>query len=118
MKKFYSIIACLLIFARFAAIQANAAELPSAPTPQDSYAFHRGEDFAFGSLVSMPVGVATKPWIGLLAGEAAGIANEARYGSNFNKTHLLYISAGALVSYGLVKLEKRTARKNRVKYGQ
>jgi hypothetical protein len=98
-------------------LTASAAELPNAPA-QDSYSFHRGEDFAFGALVSMPVGVATKPWIGLLAGEAAGIANEARYGQNFNKTHLLYISAGSLVSYGLVKLEKRTARKNRVKYGQ
>jgi hypothetical protein len=118
MKKVASIIAGLLIFASFAVIQANAAELPSAPTPQDSYAFHRGEDFAFGGLIAMPVGIATKPAIGFWAAEAAGIANEARYKGNFNVGHLAVITTGAGVGYGLAKWEKHVAARNRVKYGQ
>lgn len=98
----------------FCVSAAFAAELPPAPAPQpvaDSYGFHRGEDVTFGLLISAPVGMASRPWIGLLAGEAAGIANEARYGKNFNKTHLVYISAGALAGYGLAKWEKHVQRK-------
>lgn len=98
--------------------QAFAAELPNAPTAADSSGFHRGEDFAFGALIAMPVGIATKPAIGFWAAEAAGIANESRYGSRFNWGHLAVITAGAGVGYGLAKWEKRVAKKNRERYGR
>ena len=100
----------LLLVLSFA-VGAAAQDLPNAPTPQaDSYGFHRTEDVFFGFLISAPVGMATKPWIGLLAGEAAGIANETRYGSHFNVGHLAFISAGALAGYGVAKLSHRVDR--------
>lgn len=87
-------------------------QLPEAPKPQDSYQFHRTADVLFGFVIAAPVGVySDRPWLGLLAGEAAGIANEARYGSHFNTTHLAYISAGALAGYGLAKLAHRANHK-------
>lgn len=99
--------------------QAFAAPLPDAPTPhaQDGWGYHRGEDYAFGLLISAPIGMASRPWIGLLAGECAGVANEARYGRNFNWGHLAVISAGALTGYALAKLEKHEAKKAKVRYG-
>ena len=51
--------------------------------------------------------MATRPWIGLAAGEAAGVANEAQYGKNFNLGHLAFITAGVMAGYGLAKWEKR-----------
>jgi hypothetical protein len=93
-------------------------QLANAPQPQtDSFAFHRGEDYTFGALIAMPIGMASKPWIGLLAAEGAGIANEARYGSHFNAGHLAVISAGALTGYALAKWEKHVARKQDEKRG-
>ena len=97
------------------AVGAMAQDLPNAPAPQaaDSYGFHRTEDVFFGFLISAPVGMASKPWIGLLAGEAAGVANECRYGSHFNVGHLAFISAGALAGYGVAKLSHRVDRRNK-----
>ncbi len=92
-----------------------AQSVPSAPAPQPDVlsgnAMHRAEDGAFGFLFAAPVGVATRPWIGLAAGEAAGIVNESRYGSNFNLGHLAFITGGALAGYGLARWEKHIERK-------
>jgi hypothetical protein len=107
MKKLSATIAGLLIFAAFLSLEARA-ETPNAPIPvNDGQQFHRVNDFAFGAVISGTVGPFTKPWIGLLAGEAAGVANEARYGKNFNMGHLAVISAGALTSYAICKLVQR-----------
>jgi len=113
----------MMIFKRIATLLllctiVQAQTLPDAAiapkSEPDSYAFHRGEDYTFGLLISAPVGFASKPWIGLLAGEAAGVANEARYGRSFNMLHLAVISAGALTGYGLAKWEKRLERRQRI----
>jgi hypothetical protein len=92
-----------------------AQTLPDALTPQPDVlsgnSMHRAEDSAFGFLFSAPIGVATRPWIGLAAGEAAGIINESRYGSNFNFGHLAFITGGALAGYGLARWEKHLDRK-------
>lgn len=107
---FKRIMVLLLVLSTVAAAQ----ELPNAPTPKtDGYGFHRTEDVFFGVIIAAPIGMATKPWIGLLAGEAAGIANEARYGSHFNAGHLAYISAGALAGYGMAKLSQKIDRRNK-----
>lgn len=96
-------VAVLLLFTTVA----MAAPLPNAPSTnkaQDGQAFHRTNDVLFGLVISEPVGLATdRPWIGLAAGVGAGIANEARYGSNFNVCHLAVISAGAFGAYALNK---------------
>lgn len=93
-------------------VLATAQELPSAPKPQvnDGWGYHRTEDVFFGAVIAAPVGMATRPWIGLLAGEAAGVANEARYGSHFNVGHLAFITAGTLAGYGVAKLSRRIDR--------
>jgi hypothetical protein len=114
----------MLIFGAFSLLYGqtlDAAPQPPSPPPttfklpangpSDSFAFHRGEDFAFGTLIAMPVGIATRPAVGFWAAEAAGIANEARYGKNFNVGHLAVITAGAGVGYGLARWEKHVARK-------
>jgi hypothetical protein len=89
------------------AVSMSAQAVPDAPKVQsDGSTFHRTNDFAYGAVVSGVVGSTTRPWIGLVTGEAAGIANEARYGRNFNVGHLAVISAGAVASYGLIKLIK------------
>lgn len=109
MKKIISILVFVFLLLAFTSLFARAEDLPSAPTPHvvnDGWGYHRGEDYAFGLVIAAPVGMATKPWIGLLAGEAAGVANEARYGRHFNVGHLVVISAGALTGYGLAKWEK------------
>jgi hypothetical protein len=116
MKKLTTTIVGLLIFTVFLSLEAQA-ETPNAPVPvNDGQVFHRMNDALFGLLISAPTGMATKPWIGLLAGEAAGFANEARYGNHFNLGHLAVISAGAFAGYGLARWEKHLARKNAEKY--
>lgn len=97
-----------VLFSMFAAI-GHCQELPDAPTKAaDGATFHRADDFAFGAVISGIAGASTnRPWVGLVAGEAAGIANEARYGKNFNMGHLAVITAGSLASYGILKLMKR-----------
>lgn len=106
----------LLIFA-FSARSFAAEPLPVAPVAHtspasDGFAFHRANDFMFGAVIAGTVGPATKPWIGLVAAEGAGIANEARYGSHFNAGHLAVISAGALASYAILKMiQKHDHRK-------
>lgn len=89
------------------------SQTPDAPTPvpvNDGQVFHRTNDALFGLVISAPIGMASRPWIGLLAGEAAGVANEARYGSHFNVGHLAVISAGALAGYGIARLSHRKKR--------
>jgi hypothetical protein len=104
-KYFIKSAAAVLLFS----ICAIAAPLPNAPAPQgaDSTEFHRANDFLFGAVISGAVGAPSKPWIGLVAGIGAGIANEFRYGSNFNAGHLAVISAGSFASYALIKTLKR-----------
>ncbi len=92
---------------------AGTGTLPTAPLPQsDGTGFHRTNDFLFGAVISGAVGAPTRPWIGLIAGCGAGVANEARYGSNFNTGHLGVICSGAVASYVLLKVlthkQKRT----------
>lgn len=113
--KTLSLILALSLCASAAEPVTKPTTLPSRP---DSYTFHRGEDYAFGLLISAPVGMASRPWIGLVAGEAAGVANEARYGRNFNMVHLAVISAGALTGYGLAKWARHEQHKADKKYGR
>lgn len=107
---------CLITLILTCAIgaQAATAPLPSAPTSKlEGNGFRRTCDVLFGAGVSLPVGLAThRPWIGLVAGFAAGVANEARYGSHFNGYHLSLIGAGSLTSYGINKLERHLERKH------
>jgi hypothetical protein len=105
----------IFVLACVIAAQAASAPLPSAPTPNvDNNGFRRTCDVLFGAGVSLPVGLAThRPWAGLLAGFAAGIANEARYGSHFNAYHLSLIGAGSIASYGVNKLEMHLERRHR-----
>ena len=133
MKTFISILTWLILTLTFASFQANAqtisrarqvTSVPDAPSVQaggadDSPAFHRGEDYAFGALVSTIGGMGTRrPWLGLLMGECAGVANEARYGRNFSYSHLGYISAGALTGYVVSKWEHHVEIRQRRKYGR
>lgn len=116
----YPLLKQVVIYITILLIAANcfAADLPTVPSKAaDGGHFHRANDYAYGLVISTPVGMATKPWIGLAAGEAAGIANEARYGKNFNYGHLAIISAGALTGYALAKWEKHEQRKADAKYG-
>jgi hypothetical protein len=93
-----------------------AQQLPNAPSTSKSAAsevgFRRQSDFLFGLVIGEPVGLFThRPWIGLLAGVGAGAANEARYGKNFNTSHLAIISAGALTGYGINKIVRHYEKK-------
>lgn len=94
----------------------GAAHCQTAPGA-DGQVFHRANDFMYGLVIAAPVGMATKPWIGLLAAEGAGVANEARYGSHFNVKHLAVINVGAIAGWELARLEKRSARRAKAKYG-
>lgn len=91
--------------------------LPIAPAPQvhssDGWGFHRGEDVLYGLTISTLGGMATnRPWVGLVAGSAAGVANEARYGKNFNITHLAFIEAGTLAGWEISRLSKRYSQRH------
>jgi hypothetical protein len=91
--------------------------LPSAPQPApDNNQFHRTIDVLFGFGISATTGLATgKPWVGLVSGVAAGVADEAYHKSEphgvFAGSHLAVISAGALLGYGATKLEKHLEKK-------
>lgn len=104
-----------------AAFGQNAMPLPSKPQPQpvnvnDGQVFHRTEDVLYGLTISTLGGMAThRPWIGLVAGTAAGIANEARYGKNFNAKHLLCIEAGAVIGWQLTKWSNRVEKRRHQK---
>jgi len=88
-------------------------------TPQaapDNNQFHRTVDTLFGFGISATTGLATgKPWLGLASGIAAGVADEAYHKSEpqgvFAGSHLAVISAGALLGYGVTKLEKHLEKK-------
>jgi len=94
---------------------ANASDLPSDPKPDTSVVFRRSGDLMFGLLVGEPVGLATRPWIGLAAGVGAGVADEARYGSHFNVGHLAIISAGSLVGYEINRWQRKHRHSRRAR---
>jgi hypothetical protein len=108
-------IAALALFAILTSSLASAQMPGSQPQPDvlTGPAAHRAADVFFGFIIAAPTGMATRPWVGLAAGEAAGMANEARYGNNFNVGHLAFITAGAIAGYGLAKWERRTSRRYR-----
>lgn len=97
------------------ALMSSAFALPNAPTPQasDSWTFHRELDGLFGLTISQPVGmISNRPWLGLVAGIGAGVADEARYGQNFNSGHLAVISGGAFAGYAINKVIQHYDRKH------
>lgn len=108
------IAAVIIAIILFASVNAHSQTLPDAPKPvNDGYGFHRSEDVLFGAMISAPVGMASKPWIGLAAASAAGVANEARYGSHFSVSHLAFIEAGALAGWELARISHRIEARHR-----
>jgi hypothetical protein len=104
---------CILLLCGTAWCQ-NLLNTPQPTT--DNNQFHRTVDVLFGFGISATTGLATaKPWIGLVSGVAAGVADEAYHksepGGVFAGSHLAVISAGALLGYGVTKLEKHLEHK-------
>jgi hypothetical protein len=112
-KPFIAILAMFALLAPPVASGQTSAPQPPQPDILAGYAAHRAADVFFGFIIAAPAGMATRPWIGLAAGEVAGVANEAHYGKNFNVGHLAFISAGVIAGYGLAKWERHKGKSSR-----